>query len=380
MEQFSSYAVKFRSDIYSLYRLLRGLDENYRPQLLPGKHPDRNLTKYLKTLRQEKNDRCPTLLLEMLETYQDQAKHLTSYWQYLAIRNIEQLITFGFDAFKQTIGKNYFLFTNLASCSNVIDRRQDGLANSGIGEFCAKHNHLSFTESFQLNILTHSLREQYRERFPGDLSIEEPLSGGPAYLTIDGCRVTTDLITSLYEYSTIAQTIDFENINVVVEVGGGYGRTAYAILKHQPKLRYFVCDVPPALFIAYEYLRDCFPEKRSCLIMDLEKISNVEELLDKNDLIFIFPEALDRLKIECDLFLAIDCLHEMPKKQILHLLDYATCFSDYLYYKCWKDTVIPFDKIRLQEDFYSKDRAWKRLLHEDCDWPDGFFHALYATK
>jgi hypothetical protein len=105
----------------------------------------------------------------------------------------------------------------------------------------------------------------------------------------------------------------------------------------------------------------------------------IKQIIEQNDLIFFLPDLLDKIE-SVDLFLAIDCLHEMKKDMIDFYVDAAQRMTDYFYFKCRQDTLVPFDKVSLSEQDYIRGARWKPLLHEDCFSPDQMFHGLYQVN
>ena len=81
-----------------------------------------------------------------------------------------------------------------------------------------------------------------------------------------------------------------------------------------------------------------------------------------------------------DVFMAVDCLHEMKKKDINFYIDRANKIVQYFYYKCWKTTNMPFENIILTEDDYVVNYQWEQIEKEDLVFPNLFFHALYKVK
>ena len=334
--------------------------------------------RFIESFRSSKNTKIPEDLSLMINAYFKYAsKQRTSqYWDFLNTKNLDELISEGFDNFKQTVGTNYFLFTDISYFSDLFTQTKEYPVNIERSEIFKKHALLGERESKQVNLITYLLVNHYLGNSGREISIEEPLIGNPPYIVARGKRITSDLITSLNEYSVLTRFIDLKEQNTVIEIGAGYGRTAYIILKHQPHLKYLICDIPPALYLSKTYLEKCFPEKRSAFIHSGIDRDETDQIVKENDLLFLLPDLLESIG-EVDLFLAIDCLHEMKKEDIRFYLDAAESMTRYFYFKCWKDAVVPFDNVRVREGDYLLGRKWSSLLHEDCIFPDDFFQGLY---
>ena len=91
------------------------------------------------------------------------------------------------------------------------------------------------------------------------------------------------------------------------------------------------------------------------------------------------PHQLERIRhlVHCDLFLAVDCLHEMRPERILHYFETADDMADGIYFKCWNKTKIPFDRIILERVSYPVLPEWRRIFMRDCIVPSDFFEAFY---
>jgi len=337
--------------------------------------------RFIERFRLSKATEIPKDLSLIINAYSKYAsKQRTSrYWNFLNTKNLDQLVSCGFDNFKQTVGANYFLFTDISYFSDLFTQTKEHSVNIERSEIFKKHALLGAMESKQVNLITYLLVNHYLGNSGGEISIEEPLIGNPPYIVVNGKRITSDLITSLNEYSILTRFIDWREENSVIEIGAGYGRTAYVILKHQPHLKYFICDIPPALHLSKTYLEKCFPDKRSAFIHSGIDKEEIDQIIRESDLLFLLPDLLESIG-EVDLFLAIDCLHEMKKEDIRFYLDAAERMTKYFYFKCWKDAVIPFDNVRVREGEYLLGRKWSCVLHEDCIFPDDFFHGLYRLN
>ena len=99
----------------------------------------------------------------------------------------------------------------------------------------------------------------------------------------------------------------------------------------------------------------------------------------ENGLLFFLPNLLRDIK-KVDLFIAINCLHEMRQEDICFYLDAAERMTTYFYFSCWKNTVVPEDNIRLNENDYLLGRRWNCLLHEDALFPHNYFNGLYDVN
>ncbi len=306
---------------------------------------------------------------------------VSEYWSdHLNRRHILQFLNSGYDNFKQTIARKYFtwatwnrsyLFNNLIAETSL---------DVPLKEVLKKHPHLSLEESVAYNIYT-ALLFEYIEKEGGIKylnSLREPAEGNAATITLKNHVVSQDMLNSLIEIMTISKVIDVSKVSSVMEVGAGYGRTAFSFLRLFPNVKYMIVDIPPALYFSQTYLSGVFKDKKVFAFRVFSSFEDVKEEFMKSDLIFITPDQLALLEgYKADLFLAIDCLHEMKREQINNYFDIANSMSRYFYYKCWKDTLMPFDNIRYGKDSYPVKPDWQEIFKKDCHALSAYFEALY---
>jgi putative sugar O-methyltransferase len=61
------------------------------------------------------------------------------------------------------------------------------------------------------------------------------------------------------QYLWLKQFVDFKRIKTILELGSGYGGQAEVVCKLHPHIKYIICDIPPQVYIAEQYLKSCFP-------------------------------------------------------------------------------------------------------------------------
>jgi len=199
--------------------------------------------------------------------------------------------------------------------------------------------------------------ESLYEYIPKELleSISEPMVGNPYHVICDGRVITLDLACSVREYWLLSQHIDFSKIKRIVEVGGGYGRTAYVIMKLHPHIKYSMYDVEPSIGLAKRYLNDVLPN---------------------NNFEFKTPDQLDG---KCDLFLAINCLHEMKVEHVREYFEYADKNAEHFYFSCWYRGTVPFDNLVWLKKDYPVREHWKQLFSQP-HIRTGWFEELYKCQ
>ena len=131
---------------------------------------------------------------------------------------------------------------------------------------------------------------------------------------------TYHFLTTLLEINFIKKNSDFGNINNVVELGAGIGLLASAFLKLKKNIKYFIVDIPPALYISEYFLKSL--NYKVFGYNDL--INQKEENIDFKDYqVICLPSWKLYLlkKKNMDLFINIQSFQEIEMEQTSNYLD-----------------------------------------------------------
>ena len=327
----------------------------------------------------------PPDLVEMVNAFirSSDFSALSKYWLWLNIQHIQHLLRLGYPNFKQTVARHYFTCVGeLGSIYNqdLLKNAQSFNVEVSLKEIFKKHDQFSLVESINFNLVTALLFDHVQNIIKAKQMEmpEEPLEGNPPYITINNKRVTQDVLNSVLEYRSISDGCELNKVSSILEVGAGSGRTSFCLMTYLPNIKYVVADIPPALFISQTYLTDVFPRKRIFKFRPFESFSAIKNEYDDADIVFIMPHQLDLLpRKSFELFLAIDCLHEMKRKQVEFYFDHANRLSRLLYYKCWRKTTVRFDDITYTENDYPVQSHWRQLFKRRCDVLSSYFEACY---
>lgn len=318
-------------------------------------------------------------LAEMVRVYETSKAEFrpSKYWAELNRKNVEQLSQSGYENFKQTVARNYFLWQTGLRDPQVrylvrslpVSRVALAFARALLSR---RHAFFTIKQSVIYNFVTYLLWEYVGRQGAGDFlaRLEEPRECNPPSVRLGGREISQDLAHSVLEIRAITEATGMlRDVNVIMELGAGYGRNAFAFLKLFPRLRYIIVDIPPALYISQRYLTSQFPDWKIFGFRSFENFSAVEEEWNSSRIAFLLPGQIEMLpRGSVDLFLAIDSLHEMRPDQItyyFHAVErLARC---YFYFKCWKETIVPYDNVRLRECDYPILPRWSKLFWRDCD-------------
>ena len=141
------------------------------------------------------------------------------------------------------------------------------------------------------------------------VDISDVLFGNPFYIEIDDKIITQDLLVTLGEIKFLNSHVDLNKITSIVEVGAGYGRTAYGILKKYPHIKYNIVDIEPALSVARYHLNNAFPD---------------------NDIRYLTPDECGEIQ-NVDLWFSISAFAEFDAEQIMGYVKHIDRTSKYFY-------------------------------------------------
>lgn len=330
-------------------------------------------------------------LREMLLSFASKNKEFSpsEYWEYLMVKNINQLIENGFENLKQKVALDYFTwafgkkdprlkyFNNILSKPTINRLRKDSQKYPQQPFFTAEQaNYFNFITL----LFWEYLKMQGLDKLLNKVS--EPAVGNPPSIKINHKLFSQDLANSILEYQAILEGVgDFNQIKTIIEIGAGYGRTAFTILSLKPKIKYLIVDIPPALYIAQRYLTQVFPKKRIFRFREFDNFSQVKKEFISSEIAFFMPFQLkilpDKIAQMC---LAINCLHEMLPQQIKLYFKEFNRLADNLYFKCWKKTIIPYDLIMLEEKSYPVFKHWRQIFWRPVKVHPTFFEAFLVLR
>jgi hypothetical protein len=188
------------------------------------------------------------------------------------------------------------------------------------------------------------------EKLGVDIDISDTLFGNPPAININDKIITHDLVLTCEEIDFVNQHIDFNKIGSVVEIGGGYGRTAYGILMKYPHIQYKIVDIEPALTIAHYHLNKSLS---NC---------NVE---------FIKPSECENIE-DVDLWLSISTMAELDYNQVMWYVENISRTGKHFYIK---DRHI-YDGKNLCEQFI----IWDRIASQASRSSNYMIDEIYLVK
>lgn len=311
----------------------------------------------------------------------------SKYWDALNRKNLGQLTDSRYENFKRTVARNYFTWiVNPLNKQMRFLMRESGfwksLATFIRALFAPRHEYLKKRHTIYYNVLTNLLWNYVQKNDSDGLldTLIEPAEGNPPEVIRDGRLISQDLANSVLEYKAILHPdVDRREVKTILELGPGYGRTAYVFLALQPSCRYILVDIPPALFVAQRYLTAVFPDRRVFPFRAIDNFEDVREEFEDSSIIFLTPNQLDLLPDRSvDMFLNISSLHEMRMDQIrFYFNEIERLTRRYFYFKQWQETTVPFENETIRESDYPVRDNWRLVNRQQCEVQHKFFEALY---
>ena len=204
----------------------------------------------------------------------------------------------------------------------------------------------------------------YAERH-GDcdvLALPEPELGGPLPVSLRGRLISQDLANGALELAAIRRALKGRAPRSVLEVGAGYGRTAYILLNLFPDMTYTIVDIDPAIRISEAYLSALFPANRV-------RFWSPSEFADVDNESF-------------DLVISISSLQEMTQEQVSwYLSRFDPLVPDgIVYLKQWRRWFNPADEVTLDIDSYPIPQQWSLIFKQACPVQTSFVQLAWATE
>jgi putative sugar O-methyltransferase len=250
------------------------------------------------------------------------------FWERLAREHVTQLREHGFETFKRTINLRYFSWGLFGIFAHQIAplawwwlksnrhspagarlatvSRDSGFFGKAGGKLYALYVALLFQRV---------QAEDDRNLFA---ICREPLIGNPILVRVaDGITVTQDICNSIQEFLRATQSNP--RPRHVLEIGAGYGRLATVFLAASPGTKYWIVDIPPALYVSQRYLCEVYPELKIFKFRPFERFSDVEAEVAASDICFFMNDQIEMLPAKSvDISICISNLHEMTRDQIAH--------------------------------------------------------------
>lgn len=157
------------------------------------------------------------------------------------------------------------------------------------------------------------------------------LNGNPEDVVNINGKVFPSSIFRLYmDYAYCCRYVDFDSINVLVELGGGSGKQIEVIKKLHPHITVLLFDIPPQLYVCEQYLSSVFSES-VVSYRDTIKMESAHKLTDGKIYFFgnwKFP-ILENVPI--DLFWNAASFQEMEPDNVSEYIKYINSSANHAF-------------------------------------------------
>jgi putative sugar O-methyltransferase len=309
--------------------------------------------------------------------------HPSPFWEQLVRRHMSELQSDGGASFKQTVNRKYFNFGLLGLLRTHYPLIFRGIKQRHLAPFFSSSAGVS-PWGYGYGLLVSLLYEYVKEIDASHLldKYTEPPLGHPFSVWYLGKRISQDLCHSVAEWYAIAPFLPKKKKLRCIELGAGYGRTAYVFLSELPRSSsYCIVDIPPALAVSQSYLSCVFPTEKIFHFRPFRSFAEVKNEFENSRIQFLLPHQVALLPTDFfDCSINISTFHEMTVPQIhhyFHLLDRVT--GGIIYLKLWKTSRVK-DNAYIRQDQYPIPRAWQRIYHKPDTTNTLFFESVYKQK
>jgi hypothetical protein len=197
--------------------------------------------------------------------------------------------------------------------------------------------------------------------------------------------MSLDFLQSVDEALTIVNAFqkEFNRLpEVIVELGGGYGRLGYVLRKMLPEASYVDVDLPEALVCCHYYLTHVLQGE----VVDFD-VSSRQESFSRQTLLKSKVWTLGSGQIEkiqdkaVDVFVNIYSFAEMPKVVIENYLRQAMRITQGLVYmKQRKVENNKIDGVQVSKNDYQLLDLWQKIMEKDSTLYPDFFEVMFKAQ
>jgi putative sugar O-methyltransferase len=321
------------------------------------------------------------------------------FWEELAAAGVRQLESSGFEHFKRTVNTRYFNWRTLGIIRHqlfaiggawmshpdaAVLRANFPQPRAEIADRAASFNPVAawVYKTYVAMYADVVVKEDRRGLLQ---TLEEPSLGNPFIVRHRGRNVSQDLCNSVHELYSILGPGGLPPAGTTstafAEIGAGYGRLAYVILKAVPSATYCIVDIPPALYLSQRYLTELFPDLPVFRYRPFDRYSDIADEFESARLRFLAPHQLELLPPKVfDYVINISSFHEMTLAQVANyfaLID-RLC-RGHLYTKQWRVSRTQVNGCTLREHDYPVPAHWQTVFHRRHPVQRMFFDALYRV-
>lgn len=330
------------------------------------------------------------ILSDMFEELEKSSSiyHPSKFWDRLNRVHLEFLSKTGFNNFKRTVNAKYFNWGSLGIVVHQFSPVLRELLRANFAPLIKSSfkdaKMFNYIEALTYRVYLASLFEYVSQHDELKIldNLEEPLLGNPFLVKYKDKLISQDLCNSVFDFYATTHGTHLPKRVKIAEIGAGYGRLGYVLLKMLPSSTYCIIDIPPALFIAQNYLSKVFPKERVFRFRPFKSFKEVREEFEQSRIQFMMPHQIALLPNKYfDLFINISSLHEMTRDQIKNYIKQINRIcKGYFYTKQWRRSRTQ-DNQFIKEREYPIPKNWKTINHRSRHpIQNMFFDRLYKIE
>jgi putative sugar O-methyltransferase len=323
--------------------------------------------------------------------------HPSKLWERLARQHAREIDKYGLGQLKKTLGMRYFNFalpgiiaqSLLPALRGWLRRPTGNPLAARMAEDRQAPPELKYAGAFgklyavYVELLYDQTASHDSERLLEE--VDDPAFGGPHLVRLSSGKTTSqDLCNSIYEFYSVMRGNGAIGVDrPIIELGAGYGRLAYIFLRARPGCKYWIVDLPPALYASQQYLSTVLPERKVFAFRHFEHYREVAAEVEKADICFFSANQIRLLPDKVTgAFIAVSNLHEMRREQIeLYFNEVDRLTRGVFYSKQWLSSRTTKEEgFVLRQGEYPVKSTWQTLYDERHPFQTWFFHALYAIR
>ncbi len=144
----------------------------------------------------------------------------------------------------------------------------------------------------------------------------------------ENMNYSTQYLQMAYRIDQLSKFCDFNKINSLFEIGGGFGSNIHFLLTNFKNIKKIIyIDIVPNIFVGTQYLKSIFGDKVKDYLYFKDKYDICFEENDEVEIYCLPSWMIERLKTKIDHFHNASSFVEMPDKVIKNYVSYLKTFE-----------------------------------------------------
>lgn len=329
----------------------------------------------------------------------------SEFWRVHGRYHLELLESYGIENFKRTVSHYYqnwlMIYLHDPQVRRIFATWPSHFDCSPWFARIEVPSHVGFHPSFNFDECTYPLadadrREIYRlavsllweyvkrnDKFNIMSQLSESEIGNPIRIWREGRLISSDIAHSVRERNMILDNLNLNGSEnyVIGELGAGHGRLA-EVFGLTTNYRYFIFDIPPALYVAQWYIKAIFPEAKLFEFRHFDDFDEIHDELNACRFAFFTANQIEKIPENCcDIFINSTSLMEMRMDQISHFLNQIDRLTLHAFFSRqfinWKNR---FDKIHVNKNTFAMNSPWTCKLDQIDDVYPDFFNQIWIKR